>query len=81
MACSAGCPTGNHLSYGSCLRAKHLEVANPEATKHNKAQNGQLNEYVRAREAGLQPKTVFKNDVDTAWKLSDKLGSPFRADA
>jgi len=41
----------------------------------------QAENYVKAREAGLQPATVSKKDVDKAWRLTDKTGTPFRADA
>lgn len=40
----------------------------------------EINAYVRAREAGLQPATVFKKDVDAAWRKTEKTGTPFRAD-
>jgi hypothetical protein len=46
----------------------------------NKAQNSQIKNYVKAREAGLQPKTVFKHDVDAAWRSTEATGVPFRAD-
>jgi hypothetical protein len=39
-----------------------------------------LNNYVKAREAGLQPASVFKKDVDAAWKATEATGTPYRAD-
>lgn len=81
MACSSGCPTpGQHKTFGQCVRAKSLEIADPEAHKFHQHRNGELNEYVNARKAGLQPKTIFKNDVDTAWRITEKTGTPYRAD-
>lgn len=55
-------------------------MADVTAHKFNQSQNTQIKQYVRAREAGLQPATVFKKDVDAAWKATEKTGTPFRAD-
>jgi predicted urease superfamily metal-dependent hydrolase len=55
-------------------------VAPVDAHMQNKAQNSQIKNYVAAREAGLQPKSVFKHDVDTAWRKTEETGTPFRAD-
>lgn len=81
MACSSGCPTpGAHATWGECLRAKSLQVADVQAHHYNTGQHRQIKEYVRAREAGLQPATVFKRDVDKAWASTEKTGVPYRAD-
>lgn len=81
MACSSGCPTpGRHESFGACLRAKSLQVGDPEARQQRQGMEHQINEYVDARMSGMQPKTVFKKDVDFARKASDALGTPYRAD-
>jgi len=63
------------------VRSKHLEIPDVTAREHNQGINGQLNEYVKAREAGLQPQTWFTRDVKAAWKATDAMGVPFRADA
>lgn len=63
------------------MRAKGLQIADVDARMFNSSQNSQLNQYVKAREAGLQPQTVFKKDVDAAWKATDATGTPYRADA
>lgn len=80
MACSSSCKTGPHESYGACLRAKSMQVADVTAHKFNTNQHSEIKAYVRAREAGLQPKSVFKRDVEAAWKSTDATGVPFRAD-
>jgi hypothetical protein len=81
VACSSACPTpGLHESYGACLRAKSLQVADVTAHKYNQGQTKALNAYVDARRAGLQPETVFKKDTDKAWRITEKTGVPFRAD-
>jgi hypothetical protein len=81
MACSSSCRTQDHRSYGECLRAKSLQIADVTAHKFNTGQHRQIKEYVRAREAGLQPASVFKKDVDAAWKATEKTGVPYRADS
>jgi hypothetical protein len=63
------------------LRAKNLEVQPVEAHKFNRAQEHEIKEYGKARRAGIQPASLSKADVDIAWKMTDKLGVPFRADA
>lgn len=81
MPCSSGCPTpGVHATFGECLRGKSLQVADPTARKFNQHRNGELDAYVNARRAGLQPKSVFKRDVDAAWKFTEATGTAFRAD-
>lgn len=80
MTCSSGCATQNHSSWGECVRSKGLEVADVAAHKFNQFRNRELDNYVNARKAGLQPETVFKKDVDQAWKITDKTGTPYRAD-
>jgi len=81
MSCSTGCRTKDHESFGACLRAKNLEVQPVEAHKFNRSQEQEIKEYGKARRAGIQPASLSKADVDVAWKLTDKLGVPFRADA
>lgn len=80
MACSSNCPTQNHQTYGECLRSKGLQVADATAHKYHAKQNSDLDAYVSARHAGLQPQTVFRKDVERAWKITDKTGVPYRAD-
>lgn len=80
MACSSGCPTQDHASFGECLRSKKLQIADPTAYAFHQHRNSEVKEYVRAREAGLQPKTFFKKDVDAAWKKTEATGIPYRAD-
>jgi hypothetical protein len=80
LACSSTCPTQDHESYGQCLRSKRLTVADPQAHKHNQRVYAQCDAYADARRAGLQPETVFKKDVDFAWKETERTGTPYRAD-
>lgn len=81
MPCSSGCPTpGAHASWGECVRSKALQVADVEAHKHNTGIYRAQDEYRRARNAGLQPESPFKKDVDAAWAITEATGKPYRAD-
>lgn len=81
MACTSGCPTpGAHDTYGDCLRAKSLQVADPSARSHRHSIEQQQKEYVDARREGMQPQTIFKRDVDFAREMTKITGTPFRAD-
>ena len=80
MACSTGCPTQNHESYGACLRAKRLQIESEEAHAFLVHQRQGQDEYRKAREAGLQPQSNSLEDVRDAYVMSDALGKPFRAD-
>lgn len=81
MACSSGCTTGPHATYGECLRSKSLQVASAEARKYRQNQEHEIKEYNDARREGMQPATFFKRDVDLAREITAKTGVPFRADA
>lgn len=79
--CSSGCPTpGQHESFGACLRAKRLQIENPEARKYDQSLNTALNNYRDARYAGMQPASTKQKDVENAWRISDAIGTPYRAD-
>lgn len=84
MACSTGCPTQDHRSFGECLRGKALQVdvAVP-GTGYDPARNKQwdsrINAYKDARRQGVAPAGTRKSQIDAAVKASDTLGEPFRA--
>lgn len=80
MACSSGCLSKNHQSYGECLRSKRLEVADPEAHRRNNSMYRAMDDYRDARYSGMQPATVFPKDVAFAREMTDRTGVPFRAD-
>lgn len=80
MPCSSSCPTQDHQSYGDCLRSKRLEIGNPEAHKFMQKQTSEIDAYVNARKAGLQPESFKAKDVLYAEKRTEQLGRPFRAD-
>lgn len=81
LPCSSSCPTpGAHATWGECVRSKGIQIADVDAHIHNTRQNADLKHYVRAREAGLQPASVSRTDVDKALAITEKTGTPFRAD-
>lgn len=80
MACSSGCPTQDHATYGECLRSKSLQVADVTAHAFHQKRNHEINEYIDARREGMQPKTFFKRDVDAARAITKATGVPYRAD-
>lgn len=72
MACSTGCPTGGHASYGECLRSKNVSTqwlggTGPSA----RAQREWSQENERYRQAlkdGLNPKGVDTASVRQAYE-------------
>lgn len=80
MACSSSCVSGPHRTYGECLRAKRLQVADVTAHKFNQNLHSELDAYRSAREAGLQPAGTRMAQVKKAWEITDKTGQPYRAD-
>lgn len=80
MACSSSCRTKDHATYGECLRAKSLQVADVTAHQFHLKRNSEIKEYIDARNEGMQPQTFFKRDVDLAREVTQATGTPFRAD-
>lgn len=80
MACSTGCSTGPHATYGECLRAKGIQVADVKAHQFNTNRDSEINNYIDARKSGMQPETIFKKDVDFARDYTERTGTPYRAD-
>jgi hypothetical protein len=80
MPCRSGCPSQDHQSWGECARASRLQVAGVEAHQYNTNLNRQLDDYAVARRDGLQPETWRAADVNAAYRATDSLGVPYRAD-
>lgn len=78
MACSSGCKTKDHTSYGECMRAKGALKSLIDVSAQKRADKN-LDNYAQARKYGIQPKTTYKNDVDRAIAISEKTGSAFEA--
>lgn len=80
LACSSNCTTGPHETWGECVRAKSLQVADVDAHMRAARRHKALDDYAAVRKAGIQPKTVFPRDVREAVRISDATGTPYRAD-
>lgn len=71
MACSSGCPTQDHESYGACLRSKNVKTqwlggTGPSfATQKTFAQENE--NYRKALKDGLNPKGVDTASVRQAY--------------
>ncbi len=66
MACSTGCPTQDHASWGECIRSKSFHVNGiPSLGGDRTAQkklDRELDLYGQARSAGLQPASTRASD-------------------
>lgn len=81
MACSTGCRTQDHATFGECLRAKNLKTnaLNPEALAVQKSADKTLADYRKARSYGIQPKSTRAADVQMAIRASEKTGEAYQA--
>jgi hypothetical protein len=86
MACSSGCPTRDHETFGACLRAKNLKHAvsvpgNNHDRSRQRAWDSELDLYRSARSQGIQPSSTKRPAIERALKISDKTGTAFDAGA
>lgn len=87
MACTSGCPTQDHRSYGACLRSKGiattgLESTGPGFTKEREKQwDAELNLYADARKQGIQPAGTDMKSIRAALDKSDAMQAPYDASA
>lgn len=85
MACSSGCPTQDHASYGECLRSKGTRIAytnsaaGQDYTKQ-KRWDRELDAYAAAKRQGIQPAGTTMTQITEAVQLSDSVGKAYRAD-
>lgn len=78
MACSSGCRTKDHKSYGECMRSKSPKVTAYDVTAQKKADKT-LDRYAELRKHGAQPKSTGSRDVEFAERISDKMGAGYQA--
>ena len=81
MACTTGCLTKDHATYGECLKSKRVRIpAIPvnEISVQKKA-DMILDGYAAARKQGIQPASTKPADVAMAVQASDTIGSAFQA--
>lgn len=87
MACTSGCPTQDHGSYGHCLRSKGIAVTALESTgpgysrESQKAWDAELDAYVAAKKQGIQPAGTDMASIRKALDKSDAMQAPYDASA
>lgn len=86
MACSSGCPTKDHESFGACMRSKSVRPTYVDHIKgfsydKEKQWNRDLDAYADARAQGIQPSGTSREAVDRAVRLSDAAGVAWDAGA
>ena len=87
MACTSGCPTQDHRSYGACLRSKGIATTGLESTgpgftkERQKLWDSELNLYADARKQGIQPAGTDMASIRQALDISDATGTAYQADA
>lgn len=84
MACSSSCQSGDHRSYGECLRSKNLRTAvsipgNGHDRSREKAWESRIDSYRSAKEQGIQPASSRSSDIRQAVEHSNKTGQAFIA--
>ena len=84
MACTSGCATQDHATYGECLKAKAPKVAYANSARgfdftKEKRWNAEIDKYKQARAEGIQPAGTSMRQVETAMRISDKTGTAFDA--
>lgn len=84
MACTSGCPTQDHATWGECVRSKALRVAWANSAggldlTAEKRKNSELDAYRAARAQGIQPATTRRRDIEEAVRISDETGKAFQA--
>lgn len=70
MACSSGCPTQDHESFGACMRAKRLQIDQYSLVGNNqpleKRKEHTLARFRECVRAGVTPPSPLKSDVERA---------------
>jgi len=77
--CRTGCPTQNHESWGDCLRAANLSIANLTVLADIKNTDKELSAYRDARKQGIQPASTKMKDIQKAVRASDLIGRAAQA--
>ena len=85
MACSSGCPTQDHRSYGDCMRSKRQMVGfarsayGADKTRDN-LWNRELDMYADLRRQGIQPDGTGMAKLEFAQKMSEEHGMAYGRD-
>ncbi len=85
MACSSGCLTQDHRSYGECMRSKRQMVGfarsayGADKTKDNLHER-ELNLYRDLRRQGIQPDGTGMAKLEFAKRMSEENGMAYGRD-
>lgn len=85
MACSTGCPTQDHRSYGECMRSKKQMVGfarsayGADKTK-DKLHERELTLYKELRSQGIQPDGTGMKKLEFAKRMSEETGMAYGRD-
>ena len=84
MACTTGCPTEDHATYGECMRSKNAKVAYCNSAGGSdyttqKKWDRELDAYRDARKEGIQPSGTKMHQIEAAKAISDKTGTAYKA--
>lgn len=84
-ACTSGCPTQDHASYGQCLKEKNTRVAYCDSVNGSdftaqKAWDYELEAYRKVRKQGIQPDSTKLDKIEEAARLSDAEGMAYGRD-
>lgn len=85
MACSSGCPTQDHETYGQCMRAKRQMVGfarsayGADKTRDNLHER-ELTLYRELRAQGIQPDGTGMAKLKFAEKMSSETGMAYGRD-
>lgn len=75
MACSSACPTQDHETYGSCLRAKGIQIDRFSLTQAgkepDKRKDHTLERFRQCVKAGVIPQSPLKTAVEKAERQLD----------
>ena len=82
MACSTGCPSQNHRSWGECVRSKRQmvgfarEAYGADKTRDN-LWNKELDTYAALRRQGIQPDGTGMAKLEFAQRMSEEHGMAY----
>lgn len=85
MACSSGCPTQDHRSYGECMRSKRQMVGFARSAygadkTRDKLHERELTLYRELRAQGIQPDGTGMAKLKFAEKMSAETGMAYGRD-
>lgn len=85
MACSEGCPTKDHRSYGECMRSKRQMVGFARSAfgadkSRDKLHERELTMYKELRGQGIQPDGTGMAKLEFAKRMSEEQGMAYGRD-